>query len=87
MRLALEKGLANHPAVVQSTLDLLGAIVDRLDAIGSHLGWSREPDPAEEKLAVRDVLNDLALAMEAESKDLDEMESTTREDAHAMDWD
>lgn len=86
MRLALEKGLANHPAVVQTTLDLLGAIVDRLDAIGRQLGWNHEPEPKCE-LAVRDVLNDLALAMEAETKDLDEMESTSRDEAHAMDWD
>lgn len=86
MRLALEKGLANHPAVVQTTLDLLGAIVDRLDAIGRHLGWNREPEPKCE-LAVRDVLNDLVLAVEAEAREADELDGPESDSAHAMDWD
>lgn len=71
VRLGLEKGTLNHPAVVQQILKLLSSI-NR--AVGGE---------EIEELPMGDILNDLHLALQADHSDMDD-EDRTPEDPNKV---
>lgn len=78
--------MGHHPALIEETQRLLHSINDRLGAVCERI---KAPVAGEEvpRISIRDGLNDIQLALEAERREMDDEGEDPRDAVTPMDRD